>query len=150
MSGSNVLSADVVISGRQSTIHVAALPKQLQEVLLTAFALEPHDAILSVKSVQLQSAVLLVNELYVIDIDRVEESPMFACVTHIIQHEGIWSICGLLNVAVQFDLITDSYLLESCDEYVVLNVHELKTHHPVAKVHLTGDKIRTSLPYRVV
>jgi hypothetical protein len=108
MSGENALSVDVAVSGKQATVSVYALPSQLQQVLHKTFSLKPSDMVLSVHCVQLECANLHVNELYVIDV-TVDEIPVFVHVTHIIENNGLWIVCGLLCVAVQYDQVTDSY-----------------------------------------
>jgi hypothetical protein len=84
-----LLAADVVISGKQSTVNVASLPRQLQQQLDEAFVVEPVDTVLSVVSVQLQTIQLCVNELYVVEISPHDEVLMFVFVTHIIEHDGL-------------------------------------------------------------
>jgi hypothetical protein len=118
----NALAADVIISGKQSIVNVASLPRQLQEQLNEAFAVEPVDIALSVVSVQLQTTMLCVNELYVVEISPHDEIPMFVFVTHIIEHDGTWIVCGLLSIAERYSNVTDSYIVDISDDYIVLSV----------------------------
>lgn len=145
MSGENALAADVVISGKQSTVNVASLPRQLQQQLDEAFVVEPVDTVLSVVSVQLQTTQLCVNELYVVEISPHDEVLMFVFVTHIIKHDGTWIVCGLLSIAERYSNVSDSYIVD----YIVLSVDELKTYGPVAHVRMEG-KTHVYLTYRLV
>ena len=148
MSGENALSADTVVSGKQLTITVAALPKILQEQLDKSFSIKPMQMISSVTAVHLQCAELYVNELYVIQLTPVDEIPIFVRLSHIIEHDGTWIACGLLHIAQQYSNVTDSYQIQNCEEYVVLSPSELKTYGPVACVHVNG-MVHAYLSYRI-
>ena len=92
--------------------------------------------------------MLYVNELYIIGISPHDEVPMFVFVTHIIEHGGIWIVCGLLSIAEWYSNLTDSYAIDTTDDYIVLSVSELKTHGPVTRVKIDG-KIHVCLSHRV-
>lgn len=148
MSGENALAADITISGKQATVNVASLPRLPQEQLDKAFTVNPMDVVLSVTSVQIQCTVLRVNEMYVVEVNPHDEVPMFVHVTHIIEHDGTWIVCGLLNTAEQYSNVTNSYIVENGEDYIVSSVNELKTHDPVAHVQTDGS-IHVSLKYRL-
>ena len=149
LSCDNALSADVSITGKQVTVSVAALPSPLQVVLSDTFSVGNTDAVLSVNCVKLQCALLIVNELYVIDTTSEEEVPIFICITHVLEHEGTWILCGLLTVALEYDSLTDSYIVQKLDQFITVSVNELKTHKPVAQIHTNG-KIHAYLHFNVV
>jgi len=149
MSGDNALVGDVLIGGKQSTTSVAALPMDLQLLLNQTFSIPNSSTVLSVKSVHLGCVSLCVDEYYVTDIISDYELPAFMQLKYIVEHEGAWILCGLLNVSQQYDKDTDTVLVQSCDEYIALSPSELKTHGPVACVDIKGMKY-VSLSYRIV
>lgn len=148
MSGDRALPQDVVILGVQSTVTVAALCRPLQQVLLSTFSLEPSAKVLSMKAVRLQCATVYVNELYVIDVTADYDIPIFMQVTNIIENVGTCIICGLLCVAAHYDAITDSYVVDCCDEYVAVTGSELLSYKPILQVQVDGKR-HVSLSYRV-
>ena len=86
---------------------------------------------------------------YVVEISPHDEVPMFVFATHIIEHDGTWIVCGLLSIAERYSNVSDSYIVNISDDYIVLNVGELKTYGPVAHVKIEG-KIHVCLNYRLV
>jgi len=58
--------------------------------------------VFSVNSVHIQCAYICVKRLYVIHVDRMDESPVFMWVSHIIKHDGTWIVCGLLSIAEEY------------------------------------------------
>jgi len=43
------------------------------------------------------------NEMYVIDVATEDEIPTLLQISHILQHEGTWIVCGFVNVVQEYD-----------------------------------------------
>jgi len=98
-SGENGLTAEISIKSKQVTVTVNVLPQALQSVLLSSFTIKPEQPVLLVKHVQLDCLLLVENELYVIDVVSEDEIPVFISISHIIEHSGLWVVCGFMYVA---------------------------------------------------
>jgi hypothetical protein len=61
----------------------------------------------------------------------------------------VWVVCGLLSIAERYSNVSDSYIVDISDDYIVLSVDELNTYGSVAHVRMEG-KIHVYLTYRLV
>lgn len=138
-SSDNALGAEISCVGKQVHLKVGSLPLNLQKLLCKTFSIQPCDTVLSVNSVKLNCAMLCKGELYVAYMDD-EGTPIFVCITHILEHIGTWVACGLLTVAETYNKLTDSYIVKCTNDYVALSPNELLSFANVAQIQLMGDK----------
>jgi hypothetical protein len=141
LSGPNALPCDVSVSGKQSTVSVAALPKDLGMELEKTFELKAHNVVLNVKAAHLSCVSINVGELYVIDIVPLDEVPIFITVTHVIEHDGLWIVCGVLTVAEEYESSLDAFIIRSCHNYITISPNELISIGPVGCIEMKGKKI---------
>jgi hypothetical protein len=96
--------------------------------------------VLSVQHVHLDCTSLHVNELYVIDVTD-EEIPVFIDVKFIIEHDGLWVICGLLCIAMAYHKLTDSFEVQTTNDYIALSINEMISYEPVAQLYIDGHTL---------
>jgi len=147
-SGKNALAADTKVTGKQCTVTVSALPRALQSELQATFALQSNHQVLSVKNVQLGCVSLLQNGMYVVDALGHDAVPVFLQVSHILQHEGTWIVCGFMNVVDKHSCVLDAFKLRSLTDYTVISPADIKSYGPVACVTLANTSY-VSMPYIV-
>ena len=89
-----------------------------------------------------------IDESYVIDKD-VDDTLIFVCVTHLLEHIGTWIICGLLTVADKYNEFTGSYIVRSTYDFVLVSPSELHSYESIPRVQLMGEQ-HAVLSHRIV
>jgi hypothetical protein len=98
--------------------------------------------------VKLDCCMFSIDDLYVINKD-VDDTPIFVSITHLLEHIGTWIICGLLTVAEKYNELTDSYIVRSTNDFIVVSPSELRSYGSIARVQLMGEQ-HVVLSHRIV
>ena len=147
-SGPNAITAEANIVGQQNSIFVSTLPSSLQSVLDATFMIRPEHQVLYVKSVHLDCLLLVEREMYVIDIVTKDDIPILLQISHILQHEGTWIVCGFMNTVEQYNRLLDSYTVQASTEYTAVSPNEIISTGPIATNRI-NNSCQLHLPYRI-
>ena len=105
-------------------------------MLSNSFSVESLDHVLCVNSVQLDCLLLTVKYLYVIDVSSDDEIPIVISVSHLLEHEGTWIVCGFMQIVEQYSSCLDAYVLQDCREYIAISPSEILSYGPIPHVNI--------------
>jgi hypothetical protein len=77
------------------------------------------------------------------------EFPVFIYVKFIIEHEGLWVIYGLLCVAMAYHKLTDSFEVQTTNDYIALSINEMISYGPLAQLYIDSHRL-VYLSYRMI
>jgi hypothetical protein len=148
IASNSCMLSSVIMHSAQCLIQSTKLPSGLLNVLMEQWGVKTADQLLSVRSITDNGVKYVVGCVYVYDVVHTEEVPVFVKVSHILQLEHTWHVCGTLYEAVRFDAHLHAYCVKTDDKWVVFEArHTIDSQ--CLSLYNTGRECMIILRHRV-